>query len=77
MIVLSLMIASGRSRRSLRSKCTCRASPSPRPGDQWWGRNHADSKVGTAMGPPVMASATASSQNSGLPFSTDAALVHV
>ena len=42
-----------------------------RPGAQWWGRNHVDNIDGGAMGPPVSSSATASSQNSGLPFSTD------
>ena len=43
-----------------------------RPGAQWCGRNHTDSIVGGAIGPPVSSAATSSSQNSGLPFSTDA-----
>ena len=71
-MVLSLMTASGRPRPSLRSKWTCRGSPwVVRPGAQWWGRNHTETMVGGAIGPPVTASATCSSQKSGLPFSTD------
>ena len=41
------------------------------------GRNHTESIVGGAIGPPVISSATSSSQNSGLPFSTDAQLVQM
>ena len=70
---LSLMIASGRPRRSFRSKCTCSGSLcAVWPGCQWWGRNHSDKVEGGAMGPPVISAATSSSQNSGLPFSTEA-----
>ena len=70
---LSLMIASGRPRRSLRSKWTWSGSfCAVWPGCQWWGRNHSDSVDGGAMGPPVISAATLSSQNSGLPFSTEA-----
>ena len=43
-----------------------------RPGAQWWGRNHTESIVGGAIGPPVSSAAASSSQNSGLPFSTEA-----
>ncbi len=42
------------------------------PGCQWCGRNHSDSVDGGAIGPPVISSATLSSQYSGLPFSTEA-----
>ncbi len=72
-IVLSVMTASGRPKRSLRSKCTCSGSASSvRPGAQWWGRNQTETMDGGAIGPPVRASATSSSQKSGLPFSTEA-----
>ena len=47
-----------------------------RPGAQWWGRNHTETMVGGAIGPPVTASATSSSQKMGLPFSTDEHVVH-
>ena len=47
-----------------------------RPGAQWWGRNHTETMVGGAIGPPVTSSATSSSQNRGLPFSTDEHVVH-
>ena len=71
-MVLSVITASGRAKRSFRSKCTCSGSASSvRPGAQWWGRNQTDTMDGGAMGPPVSASATSSSQKSGLPFSTD------
>ena len=74
---LSLMIASGRPSRSLRSKCTCRGSFwAVCPGCQWWGRNQSESVDGGAIGPPVRSAATASSQYSGLPFSTEAHDVH-
>ena len=77
-MVLSVITASGRPSRSLRSKWTCSGSrASVRPGAQWWGRNHSDSVEGGAIGPPVSSSATASSQNSGLPFSTDAQVVQM
>ena len=46
-----------------------------RSGAQWWGRNHTDTMVGGAIGPPVTSSATSSSQKSGLPFSTDEQVV--
>ena len=73
MIVLSVITASGRSKRSFRSKCTWSGSAgSVRPGAQWCGRNQTESIVGGAIGPPVSAAATSSSQKSGLPFSTDA-----
>src|SRR5207248_6737617 len=69
---LSLITASGRSNRSFMSKCTCSGRAcSVRPGAQWWGRNHVESIVGGAMGPPVSSPATLSSQNRGLPFSTE------
>ena len=73
------MIASGRSNRAFRSKWTCSGSRSPAllPGAQWWWRNHTEIMVGGATSPPVSSSATASSQNSGLPFSTDAQLVQM
>ena len=48
-----------------------------RPGDHWCGRNHTEIIVGGAIGPAVTASATASSQNSGLPFSTDEHVVQM
>ncbi len=76
-MVLSLMTASGNPRPSLRSKWTCRGRAwAVRPGAQWWGRNHTETMVGGAMGPPVTSSATCSSQNRGLPFSTEAQVVH-
>ena len=72
-MVLSVITASGSPKRALRSKCTCSGSAcSVRPGAQWWGRNQTETIDGGAMGPPVSAAATSSSQNSGLPFSTDA-----
>ena len=43
-----------------------------RPGAQWCGRNQTDTIEGGATEPPVSAVATASSQKSGFPFSTDA-----
>ena len=71
--VLSVITASGSSKRSFKSKCTCSGTcGSVRPGRQWCGRNHTDTIVGGAIGPPVISAATSSSQNSGLPFSTDA-----
>src|ERR1700694_3586259 len=71
-IVFSEMMASGRSRRSFMSKCTCNGKPGvERHGAQLCGRNHTDSMVGGAIGPAVIDAATSSSQNSGLPFSTD------
>ena len=74
--MFSVMIASGRPKRAFMSKWICSGSFSTaRPGAQWCGRNHADSSDSGATGPSVISSATASSQNSGLPFSTDAALV--
>ncbi len=77
-IVLSVITASGRPKRSLRSKCTWSGERcSVRPGAQWCGRNQTDSIVGGAIGPPVISSATSSSQNSGLPFSTDAQVVQM
>ena len=77
-MVLSVMTASGSSKRALRSKWTCSGSASSvRPGAQWCGRNHTESIVGGAIGPPVSSSATSSSQNSGLPFSTDAQVVQM
>ena len=70
---LSLITASGRPRTSLRSKCTCSGSRGTDwPGCQWCGRNHSERVDGGATGPPVRSSATASSQNSGFPFSTEA-----
>ena len=61
--MLSLMIASGSSSRSLRSKWICSGSFClVWPGYQQCGRNHADVIVGGAIGPPVMASAASSSQ---------------
>ncbi len=75
-VVFSVMIASGSSKRALRSKWICSGSFSTvRPGAQWCGRNHADNSMSGATGPSVISSATASSQNNGLPFSTDATLV--
>ena len=71
--MLSLITASGRSKRSFRSKCTWSGSfCSVWPGAQWCGRNHVEIIDGGAIGPPVSSAATSSSQNSGLPFSTDA-----
>ncbi len=62
----------------MRSKCTCRGrAGSSRPGAQWWGRNQTESMVGGAMGPSVISSATAGSQKSGLPFSTEEQLVQM
>ena len=76
-MLLSDMIASGSPKSSLRSKCTWSGSAcSVRPGAQWWGRNHTETIVGGAIGPPVSASATSSSQKSGLPFSTEEHDVH-
>ncbi len=75
-IVLSVITASGRPNVSFRSKWTCSGSASSvRPGAQLCGRNHTESIVGGAIGPPVISAATSSSQNSGLPFSTDAQVV--
>ena len=77
-IVLSLMIASGRSSFSFRSKCTWSGSACcVRPGAQWWGRNHTDNIVGGAIGPLVISAAASSSQYNGLPFSTDAHVVQM
>ena len=57
----------------MRSKWTCSGELGlVRPGAQWWGRNHTESIVGGAIGPPVISAAAVSSQNSGLPFSTEA-----
>jgi len=62
-VVLSLMIASGNSKRAFMSKWIWSGSFSTsRPGAQWWGRNQAESSEGGATGPPVISSATASSQ---------------
>ena len=47
------------------------------PGLQLCGRNHTDTIDGGAIGPPVIAFAVASSQKSGLPFSTDAQVVQM
>ena len=75
-VTFSVMIASGSSKRAFRSKWICSGSFSTvRPGAQWCGRNHADRSESGAIGPPVISSATSSSQKSGLAFSTDAALV--
>ena len=69
---LSVITASGRSKRSFMSKWICRGRACVvRPGAQWWGRNHVESMVGGATGPPVSSAATLSSQNKGLAFSTD------
>ncbi len=55
-MVLSVITASGRPKRSLRSKCTCSGSAcSVRPGAQWWGRNQTETMDGGAIGPPVSA----------------------
>ena len=78
MIVLSVITASGSSRRSFRSKWTWSGSATfVRPGAQWCGRNQTESIVGGAIGPSVSSAATSSSQNSGLPFSTDAQVVQM
>ena len=51
-MVLSVMTASGRPKRSFRSKCTCSGSAcSVRPGAQWCGRNQTETMVGGATGP--------------------------
>src|SRR6476646_3618095 len=53
-MVLSAMIASGRPSFSLRSKWTCRESPSSwRHGVHRWTRNQPESTVGGAVGPLV------------------------
>ena len=72
-IVLSVITASGSASFSFRSKCTWRGCATDvRPGAQKCGRNHTEIIVGGAIQPPVSSSAVASSQKSGLPFSTDA-----
>ena len=75
-LVFEEMMASGRSRFSLRSKWAWSGTAgSDRPGDQWWGRNQTESMVGGAIGPPVRSVAMSSSQNSGFPFWTEAHVV--
>ncbi len=70
------MIASGRPSRALRSKCTCSATCSAvAPGDQRCGRIHSDSVVAGMVMPPVICSATAWSQYSGLAFSVAASVL--
>ena len=73
-IVLSIITASGRPNRSLRSKCTWqRHRPGcVCPGPSCGAGTRAESIVGGRIGPSVSAAATPSSQKSGLPFSTEA-----
>ena len=75
-MVLSVITASGRPSFSFRSKCTWSGcATSLRPGAQKWGRNQTEIMVGGAIQPPVISLAAFSSQNSGLPFSTEAQVV--
>jgi hypothetical protein len=75
-MVLSVITASGSSSTCFRSKWTCSGCADPlRPGAQWCGRNQTDSMLGGAIQPSVRAFAIFSSQNSGLPFCTEAQLV--